>query len=83
MVVLTANTRGAGTDADVYIQIEGDGLHNLAPAVTSATSTGWLQLLSRGADDFERGATDEFVIEGADVNKITAVKLGVDPRGVG
>lgn len=76
VVTQTANTRGAGTDADVYINISGT-------TAASSAATGWLQLLARGLDDFERGGVDRFSVTGPDVSKIQRVRLGLDPRGTG
>jgi hypothetical protein len=62
----TADERWAGTDANVFIQIYGDG-----------TKTEQKTLNDR-SDNFERGAIDTFKLEEINVGEITKIRLGHD-----
>lgn len=69
VTVNTSDIRGAGTDANVYVTIYG-----------SKGDSGELRLESSW-NDFERGRSDKFVVESADVGEIQAVEVrdgGVD-----
>lgn len=61
MSVKTGDVRGAGTDANVFVQIYGD-----------KGDTGKLQLRSaeNTKNKFERGRTDQFVLEAVDIGKV-------------
>ncbi|XP_056399217.1 lipoxygenase homology domain-containing protein 1 isoform X2 [Hyla sarda] len=69
--VTTGNVRGAGTNANVFMQLYGDR------GKTEETS-----LRSR-SNDFERGAVDSFKIEAVDVGKILKLRIGHDGTGFG
>eukprot|EP01046_Picozoa_sp_COSAG06_P033716 COSAG06_NODE_3464_length_5301_cov_4.178201_1_plen_1602_part_01 len=71
VVVHTANTRGAGTDANVYINLIGE----------SAESGD--MILESGQDDFERGQADEFVLEVPELGQLKSIKIGHDSSGPG
>ena len=62
MSVKTGDVRGAGTDANVFVQIYGD-----------KGDTGKLQLRSaeNTKNKFERGRTDQFVLEAVDIGKVS------------
>ena len=59
--VKTGDVRGAGTDANVFVQIYGD-----------KGDIGKLQLRSaeNTKNKFERGRTDQFVLEAVDIGKV-------------
>lgn len=61
MSVKTGDVRGAGTDANVFVQIYGE-----------KGDTGKLQLRSaeNTKNKFERGRTDQFVLEAVDIGKV-------------
>ena len=71
VVVYTANTRGAGTDANVYINLMGE------------SGDSGDRLLESGQDDFERGQADEFTLEVPEIGKLKAIKIGHDNSGPG
>lgn len=71
VVVHTANSRGAGTDANVYINLMGE----------SGESSD--KVLESGQDDFERGQADEFVLEVPDIGMLKSIKIGHDNSGPG
>ena len=64
--VKTGDVRGAGTDANVFVQIFG-----------AKGDTGKLQLRSaeNTKNKFERGRTDQFVLEAVDIGKVGYLKL--------
>ena len=66
MSVKTGDVRGAGTDANVFVQIFG-----------AKGDTGKLQLRSaeNTKNKFERGRTDQFVLEAVDIGKVGYLKL--------
>lgn len=70
--VHTGDVRGAGTDANVYIQIFG----------TSGDS-GSRQLQNKWKNDFERGHIDLFSLEAADLGELERVRIGHDGSGYG
>ena len=69
VVVRTSDVPGGGTDSCVSLIFNGDrgvsGPHEL----------------SRGKDDFTRGATDEFVVDVEEMGEIVSVVLSRDGRG--
>ncbi|KAG8545266.1 hypothetical protein GDO81_021178, partial [Engystomops pustulosus] len=71
VIVTTGNVRGAGTNANVFMQLYGDR------GKTEETS-----LRSR-SNDFERGAVDIFKIEALDVGQIRKLRIGHDGTGFG
>jgi hypothetical protein len=70
--VYTGDVRYAGTDANVAIQIFGEN-----------GDTGTRQLQNKWKNDFERGQTDVFTLEAADLGKIERVRIGHDGKGAG
>jgi len=68
--VYTGDKWGAGTDADVYIVLYGDG-----------GQTGEIELDNPG-DDFESGDTDVYTVQ-ASVGDLTKIKIGHDDSGWG
>uniref|UniRef100_G5E7R4 Lipoxygenase homology PLAT domains 1 n=1 Tax=Meleagris gallopavo TaxID=9103 RepID=G5E7R4_MELGA len=69
--VITGDVRAAGTNAKVFMQIYGE---------TGKTE---LIILENRSNNFERGATDIFKIEAADVGKIYKIRIGHDGKGIG
>lgn len=66
MSVKTGDVRGAGTDANVFVQIFG-----------AKGDTGKLQLRSaeNTKNKFERGRTDQFALEAVDIGKVGNIYL--------
>ncbi|XP_051659728.1 lipoxygenase homology domain-containing protein 1 [Manacus candei] len=69
--VVTGDVRAAGTNAKVFMQIYGE---------TGKTE---LIILENRSNNFERGATDVFKREAADVGKIYKIRVGHDGTGIG
>ncbi|XP_054033763.1 lipoxygenase homology domain-containing protein 1 [Dryobates pubescens] len=69
--VVTGDVRAAGTNAKVFMQIYGE---------TGKTE---LIILENRSNNFERGATDVFKREAADVGKIYKIRIGHDGTGIG
>uniref|UniRef100_A0A672UC87 Lipoxygenase homology PLAT domains 1 n=1 Tax=Strigops habroptila TaxID=2489341 RepID=A0A672UC87_STRHB len=69
--VVTGDVRAAGTNAKVFMQIYGE---------TGKTE---LIILENRSNNFERGATDVFKREAADVGKIYKIRIGHDGKGIG
>ncbi|XP_032531612.1 lipoxygenase homology domain-containing protein 1 [Chiroxiphia lanceolata] len=69
--VVTGDVRAAGTNAKVFMQIYGE---------TGKTE---LIILENRSNNFERGATDIFKREAADVGKIYKIRVGHDGTGIG
>jgi hypothetical protein len=67
--VVTSDVKGAGTDADVYVELQGRN-----------GSTGKMQLPSR-PEHFERGGSDFFSVTGVDVGKVARLIIGHNNRG--
>lgn len=68
-VVVTGSARGAGTDADVYLEILGD--------LKSEQVT-----LAAGKEAFERGRTDTFQLQTDQLGShVSGVVLSVNNRG--
>lgn len=73
ITVVTSTERGAGTDANVWVEIEGD-----------SGSTGEVLLHSAGIKDpFERGQRDVFHVQWAELGQLCAVSVGHDCSGMG
>ncbi|GIL93966.1 hypothetical protein Vretimale_245 [Volvox reticuliferus] len=70
--VTTSNIRGAGTDANVFIQMFGD-----------EGETGRIKLDNPGKNDFERGNTDVFLFEDKNVGNLRKIRIGHDGAGLG
>lgn len=69
VTVWTGDVKGAGTDANVFLQIYGtDG----------KTET---YNLRNKTDNFERGMCDKFKIEAADIGRVLKVRIGHDGTG--
>ena len=67
----TSDERGAGTDANVYIILYGEN---------DDTGQNFLKSSKTNKDKFERGKTDEFVIEAVqigDIQKIRWVRIWI------
>ncbi|KAM3939741.1 lipoxygenase homology domain-containing protein 1 [Leptodactylus fuscus] len=71
VTVITGNVRGAGTNANVFMQLYGDR------GKTEET------FLRSRSNDFERGAVDIFKIEALEVGKILKLRIGHDGTGFG
>lgn len=71
VVVQTANTRGAGTDANVFINLIGE------------EGESGDKILESGQNDFERGEANEFVLEVPEMGKLKSIKIGHDNSGPG
>ncbi|KAJ9526209.1 hypothetical protein QJQ45_009677 [Haematococcus lacustris] len=71
ITVFTSDLRGAGTDANVSIELHGDN-----------GSVGASRLETQ-ANNFERGAVDQFLVKGSDVGDVTRVVISHDNSGVG
>jgi hypothetical protein len=70
--VETGDRRGAGTDANVYIEISGD-----------KGTSGRRTLDGAATDLFERAHTDVFGIEAVDLGELTKIRIGHDNSGFG
>jgi PLAT/LH2 domain-containing protein len=70
IAVRTGDVASAGTDADVSLWVDG-----------TRGSTGWV-FLDNSDDNFERGATDYFYIESADIGVPVSAWIYFVPRGV-
>lgn len=70
--VRTGDVRGAGTDANVFVQIFG-----------AKGDTGKLQLRSaeNTKNKFERSRTDQFVLEAVDIGKVEMLRISHDNKG--
>uniref|UniRef100_A0AAY4CCY2 PLAT domain-containing protein n=1 Tax=Denticeps clupeoides TaxID=299321 RepID=A0AAY4CCY2_9TELE len=71
VTVITGELFAAGTNANVFLQIYGD-----------QGKTELLTLKSR-SNNFEKGTTEIFKIEAADVGKIFKIRIGHDGSGLG
>ncbi|CAD5121003.1 DgyrCDS9547 [Dimorphilus gyrociliatus] len=72
--IITGNKRKAGTDANVYINIYGE---------QGDTGNRFLRNSKTNRNKFERGNTDEFIIEAVDLRKIKCIKIGHDGANFG
>ena len=72
--MITSDKRGAGTDANVFIQLFGNnndsGKHDLKFSKTNRNK-------------FERGQTDAFEVKCSDVGELRKIKIGHDGHGLG
>ncbi|KAK3253157.1 hypothetical protein CYMTET_37584 [Cymbomonas tetramitiformis] len=68
----TADVRGAGTDADVYITLVG-----------TTSRVGPRFLVPPSGDPFERGQADSFTFEAGDVGAVTQIIIGHNNKGWG
>ena len=71
ITVLTGDRRGAGTDANVFIQLYGE--NGQIPE----------SILESPLNNFERNKQDTFVIQGIDIGKLTKIRVGHDNSGWG
>jgi hypothetical protein len=71
VTVRTSSDRGAGTDANVWIEVFGE-----------KGSTG-RRALETSEDDFKRGASDVFAFESPFLGEIQSIKIGHDNSGFG
>eukprot|EP01119_Soliformovum_irregulare_P003103 TRINITY_DN133_c0_g1_i3.p1 TRINITY_DN133_c0_g1~~TRINITY_DN133_c0_g1_i3.p1 ORF type:complete len:710 (+),score=244.05 TRINITY_DN133_c0_g1_i3:779-2908(+) len=72
--VKTGNLKGAGTDANVFVQLTGDkSVSEALPLKFSLTNT----------NKFERGCLDVFTFDAPDVGKISKLKIWHDNAGLG
>uniref|UniRef100_A0A8C1KV82 Lipoxygenase homology domains 1a n=1 Tax=Cyprinus carpio TaxID=7962 RepID=A0A8C1KV82_CYPCA len=71
VTVVTGDVWAAGTNANVFLQIYGE-----------AGKTELIQLKSR-SNNFERGTTEIFRIEGLDVGRVYKIRIGHDGSGIG
>jgi hypothetical protein len=69
--VHTSDKRGAGTDANVFVDLRGD-----------LASSGNI-VLDNSQNNFERGKIDEFVRKTKNVGAISSIVIGHDAKGVG
>ncbi|KAG1662011.1 hypothetical protein FOA52_009500 [Chlamydomonas sp. UWO 241] len=69
--VSTSDISGAGTDANVFVTLSGDG-----------GDTGALKLDNPG-NDFESGKTDVFIVRAKDVGEPQTLKVSQDGKGFG
>jgi hypothetical protein len=70
VVVVTANEKGAGTDANVHITIYG-----------SHGDSGRQPLKQRFRDLFEKGQTDKFTLEVLDLGELNKLRIEHDNKG--
>ncbi|XP_071500737.1 lipoxygenase homology domain-containing protein 1-like [Diadema antillarum] len=70
--VTTCDERGSGTDANVYITLYGEN---------GDTGKHFLKASKTHRDKFERGNTDEFVVEAVDIGELEKVRIGHDNSG--
>ncbi|XP_063957148.1 lipoxygenase homology domain-containing protein 1-like [Lytechinus pictus] len=70
--VTTCDERGAGTDANVYITLYGEN---------GDTGKNFLKSSKTYRDKFERGHTDEFVVEAVDIGELEKIRIGHDNKG--
>ena len=78
VTVYTADCRGAGTDANVFIQLFGEA----ADGSGKEASTDRIKL-DDSANNFERAAVDEFQIKTVALDPISKIRLGSDNAGLG
>ena len=71
VVVVTGKALGAGTDADVWLQLKGQ-FASWGPSVLAA-----------GREAFEAGRTDEFQLETSELGELEEVVVGHDGTGMG
>lgn len=71
IIIITADEKGAGTDANVFITVYG-----------SNGDSGRRQLRQKFRNLFERGRTDRFLLEMLDVGDLLRVKVEHDSSGI-
>ena len=69
--VTTADCKGAGTDANVFVELLG------------ANGNSGRRPLSTSRNNFERGKKDVFFLEMPDLGELSAIKIGHDNAGMG
>lgn len=74
MIVKTSDIRGAGTDANVFIQLFGE--KNDSGKIPLETS-------KNNKNKFERGNEDIFEVKEADIGDLRKVRVGHDGKGPG
>ncbi|XP_052229243.1 lipoxygenase homology domain-containing protein 1-like isoform X2 [Dreissena polymorpha] len=72
--VFTGNVFGAGTDANVFCILFGEK-DDTGPVLLKASKT--------NTNKFERGNTDEFVIEAVNIGDLKKIRIGHDNKGGG
>jgi len=70
ITITTGSMQGAGTDADIYVELFGTG-----------GSTGEIVLDNRG-NNFERGATDGFTVQARDVGDLQRLAIRHNNNGL-
>ncbi|UJR35342.1 hypothetical protein I4U23_028101 [Adineta vaga] len=75
VTVKTADKRGAGTDANVFLSMFGDK--------TKTERHELKETMDRTLNRFESGATDRFKIHAPDVGKIKTIRIEHDATGLG
>jgi len=86
VVVVTSDLRGAGTDADVYIILKGDGRIPLPGGKTAKAHSRVSQKLKldNSKNNFERAARDTFLLKRVpSVGTLKSIAIGHDGRGIG
>ncbi|XP_062409544.1 lipoxygenase homology domain-containing protein 1-like [Sardina pilchardus] len=68
--VFTADVKGSGTDADVFLNIFG-----------AKGDTGDRRLDSKDKDNFERAAEDKFILEAPNLGRIQKITIGHNNKG--
>jgi len=71
ITVYTSDIRGAGTDASVFMELEGE------------KGTVGFTRLEASSKDFERGSVDTFQVQGSDIGKLTKIGVKTDNSGWG
>ncbi|XP_044287456.1 lipoxygenase homology domain-containing protein 1 isoform X2 [Varanus komodoensis] len=69
--IVTGDVRNAGTNANVFMQVYGD---------LGKTE---VLILKNRSNNYERGASETFKIEAADVGKLYKIRIGHDGSGIG
>ena len=70
IITKTSDIRGAGTDANVSAMLFGDKANTP------------LFMLENSKNNFEKGETDEFVVETIDIGVIKKLQIGHDNKGL-
>lgn len=74
VTVTTGHKRGAGTDANVFLEVYG---------ANGSTGKRPLRKSSTHRNKFEKGNDDVFVIEACDLGRLSRIKIGHDNSGFG
>lgn len=72
--VVTSNRDGAGTDANVFLQIYGDRI--------SDSGVIKLRRSAKNLNKFERGSTERFDIESPSLGELKGIRIGHDNSGL-